>query len=201
MYFEDYGFLSPVSEYSVIIPLIEGKYFLFEVRSKNLNVQPQEISFPGGKVERNETPIEGAVRELYEELGIKPKKILGKLKDLITPFNLLIHPFLAEIDPSNIKLNVNEVESVFKVPIEKFEKPYLNYNTEIKIVPPDDFPYYLVPNGKNYNWRKGVYEVLFFKYRKKVIWGITAKLAFEAYKKIKGGFINELKRTDREQNK
>jgi len=196
MYFVDDGFLTSIFEYSVIIPLIEGKYFLFEMRSKNLKIQPQEICFPGGKIEENETPIEAAVRELYEELGIKPIEILGKLKDLITPFNLVIHPFLAKIDLSNLKLNTKEVESIFKVPIEKFEKPFLKFNTEIKIVPPDNFPYHLIPNGKYYNWRKGNYEILFFKYRKKVIWGITARLAFETCRKIKGGFINEYQRTN-----
>jgi 8-oxo-dGTP pyrophosphatase MutT (NUDIX family) len=37
--------------------------------------QPGEICFPGGRVEAGETPVETAVRETCEELGLKPKDI------------------------------------------------------------------------------------------------------------------------------
>ena len=43
---------------SVLIPLIEKDNsceILFEVRAKTLRRQPNEISFPGGKIEKNES--------------------------------------------------------------------------------------------------------------------------------------------------
>ncbi|MDK2886181.1 MAG: hypothetical protein PWP54_739 [Thermosipho sp. (in: thermotogales)] len=191
MYFNDIGFLTPYTEYSVVIPIVENKYFLFEIRSKFLKNQPSEVSFPGGKIEDNESPLDAGIRELYEEIGIKPKVILGKLKYLVTPFNIVIHPFIVKIEFNNILLNTNEVESIFKVPIDIFEKPLYKFEAEIKIIPPDNFPYHLIPNGKNYKWRKGKYEIMFFKYNDRIIWGLTARLAFEAYKKLKGGIRND----------
>lgn len=37
------------------------------------------LEFPGGKIEENETPVMGAVREVEEEVGIKIKLEEGKL--------------------------------------------------------------------------------------------------------------------------
>ena len=57
---------------SVLIPIIniDGSHFiLFEVRSKSLRSQPSEISFPGGMIEKGESPIEACIRETCEELG------------------------------------------------------------------------------------------------------------------------------------
>ncbi|SHH38624.1 NUDIX hydrolase [Thermosipho atlanticus] len=188
MKFFEEGFLSPTTEYSVIIPIINKEYFLFELRSKNLKIQPQEISFPGGKVETNESPLEAGIRELYEEIGIKPIEIIGKMKSLITPFNIVIHPFIATIDPTNMNLNPEEVEKVFYVPINFFEKPTFTCFAKLKVSPTSNFPYHLIPGGQKYVWREGKYKIMFFLYEELVIWGITARLAFEAYKKLKGGF-------------
>ena len=43
---------------SVLVPIIKNNdshEILFEVRSKTLRSQPNEIAFPGGKIEENET--------------------------------------------------------------------------------------------------------------------------------------------------
>ena len=50
---------------AVLVPLIKqkGEYqVLFEVRSANLNRQPGEICFPGGRIEAGETPLAAAVQ-------------------------------------------------------------------------------------------------------------------------------------------
>jgi 8-oxo-dGTP diphosphatase len=36
--------------------------------------------FPGGKIESNESPLEAAIREVEEEVGVKPNKLM-KFKD------------------------------------------------------------------------------------------------------------------------
>lgn len=66
-----------MADYAVLIPFVtteEGKALLLEVRSQ-LVKQPGEICFPGGRVEAGETPVETAVRETCEELGLKPEDI------------------------------------------------------------------------------------------------------------------------------
>ena len=58
---------------AVLVPLIQkgGEYHVvFEVRAGSLKTQPGEICFPGGAVERGETPKQAAVRETMEELLI-----------------------------------------------------------------------------------------------------------------------------------
>ena len=66
-----------MADYAVLVPFVtteEGKALLLEVRSQ-LVKQPGEICFPGGRVEAGETPVETAVRETCEELGLKPEDI------------------------------------------------------------------------------------------------------------------------------
>ncbi|ABR31724.1 NUDIX hydrolase [Thermosipho melanesiensis] len=174
------------NEYSILVPIIDKNYFLFEIRSKNI-IQPGEVSFPGGKIEENETPVSCVIRETCEKIGTKPR-IIKKMPLVVTPFNIVLHPFIGEIEN---KLNINkiEVETTFTAPIEIFKNPiYKNY-LEVNVTPPRNFPFKLIPNGKNYNWRNGKYKVLFFKYKKHVIWGMTALIAHEAYKILKEGYL------------
>ena len=59
--------------FSVFVPLmkIEGEIcVVYELRAMSLRRQPGEISFPGGKMEKGESPRYAAVRELCEELLI-----------------------------------------------------------------------------------------------------------------------------------
>ena len=89
---------------SVLIPIVkkdDTHYILFQVRSKNLKTQPNEISFPGGKIEINECPLDAVIRETCEELGtnVKNVNIISELDLLITPGNMINN-----IDEDNILL-------------------------------------------------------------------------------------------------
>ena len=62
---------------SVIVPIVNyngSLHILFEVRAETLRTQPNEICFPGGKIEKYETPLEAALRDTYEEIGIYEDK-------------------------------------------------------------------------------------------------------------------------------
>jgi len=168
---------------SVLIPIVKKDnthYILFEVRSKNLKTQPSEISFPGGKIEVNESPLDAVIRETCEEIGTTKENIdiISPLDLLITPGNMIIHPFVGYLnDYDNLNINKDEVDHIFLVPI-----PYLLeynpslYNNEVKIIPNDDFPYDIIPSKNNYKFATSNYRVLFYKYKDYVIWGITAKI-------------------------
>ncbi|CEH34521.1 NUDIX hydrolase [Romboutsia lituseburensis] len=168
---------------SVLIPIVKKDgsfYILFQVRSKTLRSQPNEISFPGGKIELNETPYDACIRETCEELGTFPDniQIISELDLLITPANLIIHPYVGILDNiETLNINKDEVDHIFLVPISyllKYEPNY--YNNEVKIIPDNNFPYDIIPNKENYKFGKGNYEVLFYKYNNYIIWGITAKI-------------------------
>lgn len=170
---------------SVTIPLVNynnNLHILFEVRAKTLRSQPNEICFPGGKIENNESPLNTALRETCEEIGICEKEIsiISNLDLFVSPFNILIHPYLIFInDISNININSDEVEEVFLVPLDYL----LNSNPDIfinkvNIIPHDDFPYDLIPSKHEYKFGTGSYETLFYTYNNHVIWGLTAKILF-----------------------
>ena len=87
---------------SVLIPIIKrnNSYeILFEVRSKTLRSQPNEIAFPGGKIEKGEDPQTACIRETCEEIGITQDdiEIISPLDLYLNHSNLIIHPFLGII--------------------------------------------------------------------------------------------------------
>jgi 8-oxo-dGTP pyrophosphatase MutT (NUDIX family) len=181
--------------YSVLIPIIEKDNrmeIIYELRSKNLNNQPGEISFPGGKVEDEETFVEAAIRETMEELNIKRKNIniIGELDYLVSYANMTIHCFLGTIsglNVDNIVPNVSEVDHIFTVPLDFFleNEPDIYY-LDLETVLNDEFPYNLIPEGRDYNWRRGRYSVMFYHYNNYIIWGFTARMTKQFIDIIKG---------------
>ena len=168
---------------SVLIPVVKkdnAHYILFEVRSKNLKTQPNEISFPGGKIESNESPLDAVIRETCEEIGTSKENvnIISELDLLITPGNMIIHPFVGYINNiANLNINKDEVDHIFLVPVSYLLEynPSL-YDNEVKVIPNDDFPFDIIPQKKDYKFATSNYRVLFYQYKDYVIWGITAKI-------------------------
>ncbi len=183
--------------FSVLLPLIEidGKiHLIYEVRSESIR-QPGEISFPGGKIEENESPEYAAVRETHEELKIDEDniEILAEMDYATSKSGSFVYTFLGHIkntDASKINYNRDEVSELFFVPLSYFlenepEKYYMNYYPKAD----NDFPYHMVNDGKNYNWESIRYPVYFYKFKDYIIWGLTAKITYS--------FINKIKKTNK----
>lgn len=171
--------------FSVLLPLINiagQTHLLFEVRSLELENQPGEICFPGGRIEKGEKPSQTALRETREELNLDQHqvKIIGSLPPLTTPFNVTIHPYCGVIqhtDYNAIDFSKDEVDSIFAIPLSsllqmKPQEHRLRYRMEHN----PSFPYEDIPNGKSYDWKTGTYQILFYYFEDKVIWGLTAKM-------------------------
>jgi 8-oxo-dGTP pyrophosphatase MutT (NUDIX family) len=111
---------------AVLIPLVckNELNILLTLRSSNLRSHSGQISFPGGRLDPGESGIDAALRETYEEIGIKKEdiKIIGKLSDLyVPPSNNLIFPYIGIIkNEPELVLNECEVEECFYVPITHF---------------------------------------------------------------------------------
>lgn len=170
-------------ESAVLLPLVKYRgelYVLFEKRALALEAQPGEICFPGGKIEASEDARTAAIREACEELNLNPEdiNIIAPLDVVVSPFGVIVYPFLAHIeDIDKIKINPDEVEYIFHVPLSYFLKnePLIS-ETFINIEFPKNFPYELIPNGENYSSRNRKITQHFFLWGNDVIWGLTARI-------------------------
>jgi len=172
--------------YAVLVPLVEREgelYLLFEVRSATMRRQPNEVCFPGGRMERGETAEACAVRETTEELGIPPSaiRVIGQLDYIAHYSNLLLYPVLAQIDAGaahHMTLSPNEVQASFLVPLSFFrEHPPALYAYELIPSTDEVFPYERVGFQKPYPFRSGKMIVpVYEKYGGYVVWGLTGRI-------------------------
>lgn len=170
--------------YAVLAPLVEKDgelHILYEVRAENLNRQPGEVCFPGGRIEDGESAEECAVRETAEELNIRPEdiRVIAQLDFLHTYSNFTLYSLLGVVDyevAAGMKVNPNEVKEVFLVPVSFFaeNEPEIYCFDVLPNVGPD-FPYEKI-NLDGYNWRKGKSTVPIYRYGDRVIWGLTARI-------------------------
>lgn len=154
----------PMQRAAVLIALVEhaeGLNVLFTERAAHLTHHAGQISFPGGRIEGGgETPVDAALREAYEEIGLEPRNvaIAGELDTLLTGtgFNVtpvvgfLTGPFVARPDPA-------EVTDVFEVPLRHFLAPDSVHET---------YRERLGSRFRSYEFRSG----------NRVIWGATAAI-------------------------
>ncbi len=103
---------------------LENLKILFTLRSSQLPLHGNQISFPGGHCESDEEIKTTALRETYEEIGLNSEeiKILGELSKLyVPPSDTIISPVVGYL-PSLKELKVNkvEVEEVFLVDLSFF---------------------------------------------------------------------------------
>ena len=170
---------------AVMIPLLTDKNgetaVLFEHRAKDLDVQPDEICFPGGGVEQGETPQEAVIRETKEELLIPEKqiRILGETNGIGSNGIMLIHAFVGVLENYAGTFSPLEVDHTFTVPLNWFlSHPPEEYITTLTTLPGEDFPFDRVPGGRHYPWRSQKNSVYFYDYPGEVIWGLTAKILY-----------------------
>ncbi len=185
------------NEFAVLLPVVEKEgelHVLYELRARHMEVQPGEICFPGGKKEPGETPKECALRETWEEIGVPADKIrvISQLDMMVNYSNVAMYAFLGILEESaldRLKLNPDEVEEVFLVPLKwLMENEPETYWTKVAPQPPEDFPYTEVTGGEPYKWRHGKAPVPVYKaYDGKVIWGFTGRITRRFVEIIKGG--------------
>ena len=94
---------------------------LLSQRSANLKEHPNEISFPGGRMDINDVNlIKCALRESEEEIGIAPERVhtLGPLAPVKTRTGYTVWPTVGVIpDRYPFSLNPEEVTSLLEVPL------------------------------------------------------------------------------------
>jgi 8-oxo-dGTP pyrophosphatase MutT (NUDIX family) len=118
---------SALTKSAVLIPIVKkenGLELLFTKRSETVEHHKGQISFPGGATDEIDlSPVDTALRESFEEIGLERSaiSIFGVMDDLQTPSGFVVTPvvgFIERLPPLHI--NPEEVAHVIFIPLEKF---------------------------------------------------------------------------------
>src|SRR5688572_14177918 len=97
---------------AVLVPIQEradGDYLVLTQRGEMLNSHRGQVAFPGGRMEPEDNgPVEAALRESQEEIGLDPGdvRVLGNLDQVRATANYLVTPVVGVIPyPYEFHLN------------------------------------------------------------------------------------------------
>ncbi|MDP2792088.1 MAG: CoA pyrophosphatase [Rectinemataceae bacterium] len=154
-------------EASVLIllhPTRDGFVFPLIERPGSLRHHAGQIAFPGGALEPGESPLDAALRETEEEIGIRlpESSVLGALSEISAlPSGYHVHPFIAFTEEMPVyRLQREEVNDLFEIPLAKLTDP-----ASISTFP--------MRHG-NKDWLVPCYD-----FEGKIVWGLTAMILAE----------------------
>lgn len=128
-------------------------HVLFTQRPQKMRSHGGEVCFPGGKQDDEDLgdDVKTAMREAYEEVGLHHDFIesIARMETLESKHSLCVTPIIGLISPSSVvepiskqlKLNTDEVEAAFAVPLKYFcdSENNLHSAEKIKYGSIDDF--------------------------------------------------------------
>ena len=159
---------------AVLITLLDGPQgaeVLLTKRSKELRNHSGEISFPGGRIDAGESPVEAALREAHEEVGLPSAlvRVHGHLSHLSTVVSRsYIVPVVATIEGRpELTPHDREVARILWVPLADLVHP-TTYREEWWGTPPLDR------------------RMHFFELDDETVWGATAFMLYELLSLVYG---------------
>jgi 8-oxo-dGTP pyrophosphatase MutT (NUDIX family) len=151
---------------AVLVPLYQAGgtwHVLFTQRTHLVETHKGQVSFPGGRVDPEDTDrIATALREAEEEIGLRREDVtvLGQLDELLTVTQYQITPIVGTFPwPYDFVLSEAELSAVFGVPLTWLADPR---NLEIRYRDP-------LAGGRKV-------PVYYLHYDSYTIWGATARM-------------------------
>jgi 8-oxo-dGTP pyrophosphatase MutT (NUDIX family) len=108
---------------AVLVPVVMGDApsILLTKRTSHLTAHAGQVSFPGGRIDPEDSgPEAAALREAWEEIGLDAAavEVLGRMADHVTGTGYRITPILGLLPPGlKYQLSVHEVDAVFELPM------------------------------------------------------------------------------------
>jgi 8-oxo-dGTP pyrophosphatase MutT (NUDIX family) len=99
---------------------------LLTLRASGLRAHSNQWAPPGGRCDPGETPVQAAIRELHEELGLQLTQddVIGVLDDYPTRSGYLITPVVMWAhDSVQLMPNPGEVASVHRIALSQIARP------------------------------------------------------------------------------
>jgi 8-oxo-dGTP pyrophosphatase MutT (NUDIX family) len=104
-----------------LFPGEQGAEVVLTRRSQTLNSHKGEISFPGGRLDPGETPIQAALREAHEEVALDPSlvTVVGELDQIATMVSRsLIVPIVGTLaERPELRASAGEVDRILTAPL------------------------------------------------------------------------------------
>ncbi len=128
---------------------------LLTLRTEHLRDHPGQISFPGGRVEKEDvSPEHTALREAQEEIGLSPGhvEIIGFLPEYRTVTGYRITPVVAFLTPPfELRPDPSEVAEVFEVPLSFLMNP-ANHQRHAREHQGVMRHFFAMPYGRHFIW-------------------------------------------------
>ena len=143
---------------AVLVPLVEregGFSVLLTRRSEALPSHAGQVSFPGGKVQTEDTGFaDTALRETEEEVGLARSfvSVAGFFEPYETGTGFAIQPVVGFVRPGfDLKPDPREVAEAFEVPFDFLMDP-ANHQLHHAVWQGRKRSYYAMPYGRHYIW-------------------------------------------------
>ena len=148
----------PLLPASVLVALVERGAELRVIltrRASRLRHHPGQVSFPGGKQEPEDaTPLDAALREAREEIGLMPEQVevLGAFDRHETVTNFKVTPFVGLVAEGFVAVpDRAEVDEVFEVPLGFVLDP-ANFQVHGRQWQGSWRRFHAIPYGPHYIW-------------------------------------------------